>query len=81
MILDCDSLSIDNGWSLTRENACHIGNMNEEMGELRDIQSDFGYRLAAIETYVQVNTWIWGIIAATTMAIAVKRIFSKPITE
>ena len=76
VILDCETLAIDNAWSLTRKNACHIANQNQEMGELRDSQVDFSFRLKNIETYVSVNTWIWGVIAATVIALAVKRVFS-----
>lgn len=74
---DCESLAIDYEWSLTRKNACHIANQNEEMGELRDAQLEFGFRLSNIETYITVNTWVWGVIAATVLAIAVKKIFSS----
>lgn len=82
MIQDCETLGIDYDWSLTRKNACHIANQNEEMGELRDAQIDFGYRLDVIEGHISLNMWIWGVIAATIIGIAVKRVFSpNPIKE
>lgn len=79
MILDCESLAIDNAWSLTRTNACHIANQNQEMGELRDYQKDFGFRLSTIEAYVSVNTWIWGVIATTIIATTIKKIFERKV--
>lgn len=81
MIQDCESLAIDYEWSLTRKNACHIANQNEEMGQLRDAQVDMSYRLTTIETYITVNTWIWGVIVAAILAIAVKRIFNTQPTN
>lgn len=81
MIQDCESLAIDNDWSLTRKNACHIANQNEEMGELRDSQIEMGYRLGTIETYIAVNTWIWGAIITVIIGIAIKRIFSPNFTK
>ena len=80
MVQDCESLAIDYTWSLTRKNACHIANQNEEMGGLRDAQMDMAYRLGTIETYITVNTWVWGVIAATILAIAVKRVFTSQST-
>jgi hypothetical protein len=77
MIQDCETLAIDANWSLTRKNACHIANQNEEMGSLRDAQLEFNYRLDSIENYVSFNTWVWGVIGATIIGIAIKRIFTN----
>jgi len=79
MIQDCESLAIDYEWSLTRKNACHIANQNDEMGDLRDAQIEMSYRMDAIEAHIQVNTWIWGAIAAAIIGLAVKRVFSTPV--
>lgn len=81
MIQDCESLAIDYDWSLTRKSACHIANQNQEMGELRNSQVEFSYRLHTIETYITINTWVWGVMTATVLAIAVKKIFSTPINK
>lgn len=47
MINDCEQLNIDNNWSMTKKNACHIGNQNEEMGIIKDdmllMKNDMGY--------------------------------------
>lgn len=77
MIQDCETLAIDNSWSLTRKNACHIANQNEEMGALSKAQDKMVFRLSTIEWHISLNTWLWGIIAAATIGIAIKKIFNS----
>lgn len=52
-IQDCEQLSIDNGWTLTRKNACHIANQNDEMGEMRDdmrgLRNDFNEKIEILK--------------------------------
>lgn len=83
MILDCETLSIDNSWSLTRKNACHIANQNEEMGVLSKAQQDLSnslqrvdFRLTTIEGYMAAQIWIWGAIAVAIIGMMVKKIFT-----
>jgi len=74
---NCEQLALDNNWSLTRKNACHISVQNEEMGTLSEAQVKMEYKLQNIEIYIEINMWIWGVIAATIIAIAIKKIFKK----
>lgn len=77
MIKDCETLAIDLDWDLTRKNACHIANQNDEMGTLSETQASMNFRLKNIETYITVNTWIWAVIAASVISIAIKKIFKN----
>jgi len=77
MINDCEQLNIDNNWSLTRTNACHISNQNEEMGiisvDIINIKND----IKTIQTFQGINMAIWAAIGLAFLALVVKKIWGK----
>ena len=84
MIQDCVQLGIDNDWDLTRQNACHIGNQNEEMGMISEdiisINEEVVYiknDIANIKVYQGLNLWIWGVIAVAIIGLVIKKMWGK----
>lgn len=74
---ECEQLRIDNDWSLTRANACHISVMNDEMGILVKSQIDIQASLGVIELKVNLIFAIMGIAAATLIALVIKKMWGK----
>ena len=92
MELNCEQLGLDNGWSLTRLNSCHIGVQNKEMGEVRDEMAglrtevtqqvnDIRLDISTIAQYQNMTMWFNGIltiaIVGSLVGIAVKKIFGN----
>ncbi len=77
-IQDCDQLAIDNTWSLTRENACHIGNMNSEMGVLAQAQHSMLEAINIMNIKIEFIMWIFAIIAVAVVGMVIKQMWGKP---
>jgi len=74
MEFDCEQLAIDSDWSLTRTNACHIGVMNSEMGELRDNQLETNWKLNLV---LGSSTFITTTIVGALLVIAVRKLWGN----
>jgi len=74
---NCDQLSIDNNWSLTRENACHIGVMNSEMGDIRVEIINIKNDIQTIKGFQGVNMAIWGAIGLVLVGLVIKKMWGK----
>ena len=74
---NCDQLSIDNNWSLTRENACHIGVMNSEMGDVRVEIINIKNDIQTIKGFQGVNMAIWGAIGLVLVGLVIKKMWGK----
>ena len=77
MINDCEQLNIDNKWSTTRKNACHISNQNEEMGDIRTEIVGINLKINTIQNYQAVNVWFWGAIGLAIISLVIKKMFGK----
>ena len=80
---NCDQRAIDDNWSLARQNACHIGIQNFEMGEIRDdvvlIQrdiTDINHNIDKISGFQQANIWLWGVIVSCIIVLTIKQIWA-----
>ena len=80
-ILPCEQLSLDNNWSLTRKNACHIANQNAEMGEIRLDIFEIKSNVQEMTIKQDMLFWLNGIVViaiiGALISIAVKKIFGK----
>ena len=87
-ILPCQQLGLDNNWSLTRLNACHIGNQNAEMGSINDkiitidkTMVDMSNEILRMSDKLDLMFWFNGIITVaiigTLISMAIKKIFGK----
>lgn len=68
-IENCQQSTLDNNWTLERTNACHISNMNDELGGVQRIQLEMSLKLNAI-------LWILTIISAIVIAVVTKKLLS-----
>ena len=73
----CEQLALDNSWSLTRKNACHIGVQNKEMGEIRDDIKDINFAITRIQDFQALNIWLWGVIVTAVIVLVVKKMWGK----
>lgn len=67
---DCGQLALDNNWTLTRKNACHIGVINSEMGQMRD-------DINIIRIYQGINLAIWGAIGLIILGLVIKKMWGN----
>jgi len=74
---DCNQLSIDNDWSLTRKNACHIGVMNSEMGDVKFEMINIKNEIKSIKSFQGVNMAIWGAIGIVLIGLVIKKMWGK----
>lgn len=65
---ECEQLALDNNWSLTRTNACHIAVQNTEMGEIRD-------QMIEINLKMDLIFGGWAIIVACVIALVIKKMW------
>jgi len=77
MIQDCQQLAIDNNWSLARTNACHIGNTNDEMGELVVHMREVSYQVKSINFKQTCIFTVFGAIGLCILGILIKRYFKN----
>jgi len=77
MIQDCQQLAIDNNWSLTRTNACHIGNTNEEMGEVSVHMREMSYLIKNIGFKQSCIFGVFGAISLCILGVLIKRYFKS----
>lgn len=77
VIQDCEQLTLDNDWSLTRTNSCHIGNMNSEMGALAKAQQDMLMKMEGMCLKVDFMIWLWGAVAIAIIALVIKKMWGK----
>ena len=75
--MDCEQLAIDQNWSLTRTNACHISVQNEEMGELRDQMTKMNGNIQYLMWSQGVTTAIWIFIAIFVGKKALSQMWGK----
>ena len=68
--LECEQLALDNSWSLTRKNACHIAVQNEEMGQLRDEMVGMSFKMDLIFGG-------WAIIVACVISLVIKKMWGS----
>lgn len=74
---DCDQQAYDNNWTLERENACHIGILNDEVGTLSEAQLDMNFRLEKIEGYMAIQTWIGSSIFIVLLGLVIKKMWGN----
>jgi hypothetical protein len=74
---NCDQQAYDLNWELERENACHIGVLNSEMGEVRDTQISMNLRLSNIETFMGIQSAIWGVILSVFIGLVIKKMWGN----
>lgn len=67
---DCRQMSIDQEWSLTRTNACHIAVQNDEMGEMRDTMMEIALK-------VDIILWATAPIYLAILGLVIKKIWGK----
>ncbi len=76
-ILPCEQLYMDNNWSMTRKNACHIGNMNSEMGTLAKNQIEMNTTMQVMGTKQTMSLLILGAIGLAFIGLAVKKVWGN----
>lgn len=74
---NCDQLALDNNWSLTRENACHIGVTNTEMGNVQKDILNIKNDINTIKGFQGINLAIWGAIAFILIGLVIKKMWGK----
>lgn len=68
MVSTCGQEAMDNNWDIARINACHIGVINFEMGELRDAQMGMAWKLDII-------FWVSAVIVMTVIGLTIKKMW------
>ena len=72
---DCEQLKLDNNWSLTRTNACHIGVMNSEMGLLAESQQSIQASLGVIGLKMDLMFGIFTIVVICLIGLVLKKMW------
>jgi len=67
---NCEQQALDGNWELNRTNACHIGVLNSEMGEVRN-------ELIAMNLKMDLIFGGWGLIVATIVIVLIRKLFTK----
>jgi len=74
---NCEQLSLDNAWSLTRKNACHIGVFNSEMGVVKEDIIYIKNDINTIKSFQGLNLAIWGAIGLILVGLVIKKMWGK----
>lgn len=67
---ECDQRAIDESWSLARTNACHIGVMNSEMGEIVKTQEQMAWKIDLMFGFM-------ALCATTIVVMGIKKILKS----
>ena len=70
MINNCEQRAIDREWTLTRTNACHIGVINSEMGEIRD-------ELILLNLTQTAILWVFMAIGIAIISLVINKMWGK----
>lgn len=73
MLSDCEQLALDGKWDLARRNACHIGVMNSEMGDVRSEIVKIKMELIGINGKQTLILFIFGAIAIAVIGVLIQK--------